>query len=87
MQDEREMPDMEAISEVFRELGLEDPDVQERFRQLAEPSDWYTWRKRRYEPQDTRKGGKGQPCPTGTSSLTKSVLHADFLGDPCVQNH
>ena len=43
MQDEREMPDMEAISEVFRELGLEDPDVQESFRQLAEPSDWYTW--------------------------------------------
>ena len=54
MQDGREMPDMEAISGVFRELGLEDPDVQERFRQLAEPSDWYTWRKRRYEPQDTR---------------------------------
>lgn len=54
MKVEREMPDMEAISEVFRELGLEDPDVQERFRQLAEPSDWYKWRKERYEPQDTR---------------------------------
>ena len=54
MQVEREMPDMEAILEVFRELRLEDPDVQDRFRRLAEPSDWYTWRKRPYEPQDTR---------------------------------
>lgn len=54
MQVEREMPDREAIAEVFRELGLEDPDVQEHFRQLAKPSDWYTWRKSRYEPQDTR---------------------------------
>lgn len=54
MQVEREIPDMEATAEVFRELGLEKPDVQDHFRRLAEPSDWYTWRKRRYGPQDTR---------------------------------
>lgn len=40
MQSQREFPDTHAISEVFRELGLEDAQLQDHFRQLAEPSEW-----------------------------------------------
>ena len=54
MQVERKTPDLEAILEVFRELGLEDARVRDKFRQLAELGDWHTWRKRRLEPQDPR---------------------------------
>ena len=54
MQAERKTPNMEAILEVFRELGLEDARVRDKFRQLAELGDWHTWRKGRLEPQDTQ---------------------------------
>ena len=54
MQVERKTPDMEAILEVFRDLGLEDARVRDEFQKLAELGDWHTWRKRRLEPQDTR---------------------------------
>lgn len=53
MQVERKMPDMEAILEVFRELGLEDARVRDKFQQLAELGNWHTWKKRRLEPQET----------------------------------
>ena len=53
MQVERKTPDMEAILEVFRELGLEDARVRDKFKQLAELGGWHTWRKRCLEPQDT----------------------------------
>ena len=49
---ERKTPDMEAILEVFRELGLEDARVRDKFRQLVELGDWHMWRKRRLEPQE-----------------------------------
>ena len=52
MQIERKTPDMEAILEVFRELGLEDARVRDKFLRLVEPSDWHTWKKRRLEPQE-----------------------------------
>ncbi len=54
MQIEREAHEKEAIEQVFRELGLEDTEVQDHFRQLAEPSDWHTWRKSQSDPQDTQ---------------------------------
>lgn len=41
MQAERKTPDMEAVLEVFRELGLEDARVRDKFRQLAELGDWH----------------------------------------------
>ena len=43
MQVERKMPDLEAILEVFRELGLEDVRVRDKFQQLAELGDWHTY--------------------------------------------
>ena len=52
MQVERKKPDMEAILEVFRDLGLEDVRVRDKFQQLAELGDWHTWRKRHLEPQE-----------------------------------
>ena len=52
MQVERKTPDMEAILEVFRELGLEDARVRDKFLRLAELGDWHTWRKRHLEPQE-----------------------------------
>ena len=52
MEVERKMPDMEAILEVFRDLGLEDVKVRDKFKQLAELGDWHTCRKRRLEPQE-----------------------------------
>ena len=52
MQVERKTPNMEAILEVFRELGLEDVRVRDEFKQLAELGDWHTWEKRRLEPQE-----------------------------------
>ena len=39
MQIERKTPDMEAILEVFRELGLEDVRVRDQFQRLAEETD------------------------------------------------
>ena len=45
MQVERKTPNMEAILEVFRELGLEDVRVRDEFKQLAELGDWHTWKK------------------------------------------
>ena len=53
MRIERKTPDMEAILEVFRDLGLEDAKVRDKFKQLAELGNWHTWRKRCLEPQDT----------------------------------
>ena len=58
MQIERKTPDMEAILEVFRELGLEDVRVRDKFKQLAEPGDWHTWKKRRLEPQEILRMNK-----------------------------
>ena len=58
MQIERKTPDMEAILEVFRELGLEDVRVRDKFKQLAEPGDWHTCRKRRLEPQEILRMNK-----------------------------
>ena len=89
MQVEREIPDMEAISEVFRELGLEKPDVQDHFRQLAEPSDWYTWRKRRYEPQGERIWLAFPLTPTlshqgrGSKTLCRGRLAVPRSPSPC----
>ena len=54
MQVERKTPDMEAILEVFRDLGLEDVKVRDKFQRLSELGDWHTCRKRRLEPQDIR---------------------------------
>lgn len=54
MQVERKTPDLEAILEVFRELGLEDARVRDEFKQLADLGGWRTWRTRRPEPQDTQ---------------------------------
>ncbi len=54
MQVERKTPDIEAILEVFRELGLENARVRDKFLQLAELGDWHTWKERGLEPQDTR---------------------------------
>ncbi len=51
MQIERKTPDMEAILEVFRDLGLEDVKVRDKFKQLVDLGDWHTWRKRRLEPR------------------------------------
>lgn len=51
---ESETPEMGAISEVFRDLRLADPETRDRFRQLAEPSDWHSWRKEITSPQYTR---------------------------------
>lgn len=52
MQVERKTPDMEAILEVFRELGLEDARTRDKFRQLAELGDWHLRKKRRLKPPD-----------------------------------
>ena len=60
MQVERK-PDMEAILEVFRKLGLEDARVRDKFQQLAELGNWNICRKRRLEPQDTRDNTKLEP--------------------------
>ena len=54
MQVERKTSGLEAILEVFRDLGLEDVKVRDKFQQLAEPRDWHMWKERRLEPQDTR---------------------------------
>ncbi len=54
MQVEHKTPDLEAILEVFRELGLEDAKVRDEFQKLAELGDWNMCKKRRLEPQDTR---------------------------------
>jgi len=51
---------MEAIQKVFQDLGLEDADTRERFRQLAKPSDWHTWRKEDSPPHDTRSNTRTQ---------------------------
>jgi len=51
---ESETPEMEGISEVFRDLRLADPKAREGFRQLAEPSDWHSWRKEISNPHYTR---------------------------------
>lgn len=51
---ESETPEMEAISEVFRDLKLADPETRDRFRQLAEPSGWHSWRREISNPQYTR---------------------------------
>lgn len=61
MQVEHKTPDLEAILEVFRELGLEDARVRDKFQKLAELGDWHTCRKRRLEPQDTRDNTKLEP--------------------------
>lgn len=61
MQVERKTPDMEAILEVFRDLGLEDTGVRDEFQKLAELGDWHMWRKRRLEPQDTRDNTELEP--------------------------
>ena len=52
MQVKRKTPDMEAILEVFRELGLEDARVRDKFLRLADLGDWHTWGKRRLDPQE-----------------------------------
>ena len=52
MQVERKTPDLEAILEVFRDLGLEDVRVRDEFQKLAELGDLHTWRKRRLEPEE-----------------------------------
>ena len=54
MQAKGETPDMQATLEVFRGLGLEKAEARDFFRQLAKPSDWHTWGRRRYGPHDTR---------------------------------
>ena len=54
MQTEHETPKGESTEDLFRQLGLEDTEVQDHFRQLAEPSDWHSWRKSDSEPQDTQ---------------------------------
>ena len=61
MQVEHKTPDLEAILEVFRELGLEDVRVRDEFQKLAELGDWHTCRKRRLEPQGTRDNTKLEP--------------------------
>ena len=54
MKIERETPELEAISEVFRDLGLQDAEAQDHFRQLAKPTDRHTWGKTRYQAHETR---------------------------------
>lgn len=54
MQIEHELPNEEATVEVFRELGLEDTELIDHFRQLAKQSDWHKWIERPSEPQDTQ---------------------------------
>ena len=71
MQVERKTPDMEAILEVFRELGLEDARVRDKFLQLAEPGDWHTWRRRRLEPQDSRDNTENERGVVGGNVILK----------------
>ena len=52
MQIERKTSDLEAILKVFRDLGLEDARVRDKFQQLAELGDWHTYRKRCREPEE-----------------------------------
>lgn len=54
MQAKDETPKMEAILEVYRDLGLEDAKERDRFRQWAKPSELDIWHKKRCEPQDAR---------------------------------
>lgn len=54
IQAEAQTTQMEAIQKVFQDLGLEDAETREYFRQLAKPSDWHTWEKKVLHPQDTR---------------------------------
>ena len=63
MQIERKMPDMEAILEVFRELGLEGARVRDKFQQLAELGGWHTCRKRRREPEEILRMNRGAIMP------------------------
>ena len=51
---ERETPELEAISEVFRDLGLQDAETHDHFRQLAKQTEHHTWRKSRYQDHETR---------------------------------
>lgn len=54
VQAEAKITQMDAIQKVFQDLGLEDAEMREHFRQLAKPSDWHTWEKKVIHPQDTR---------------------------------
>ena len=54
MKSEREVPEEDSIEQVFRELGLEDTEIQDHFKQLAQPSEWHSWRKSHSEPQETQ---------------------------------
>ncbi|MYB59447.1 MAG: hypothetical protein F4X51_23990 [Gemmatimonadetes bacterium] len=63
MQVKRKTPDMEAILEVFRELGLEDARVRDEFQKLAELGDWHTWEKRRLDPQEILRMNKETVMP------------------------
>lgn len=60
MQAEAETTQVDAILKVFQDLGLEDAEMRERFRQLATPSDWHTWRKEGSPPHDTRSNTRTQ---------------------------
>ena len=44
----------EAILKVFQDLGLEDAEVREQFRQLAEPGVWNRKEKKQRETQEIR---------------------------------
>ena len=60
VQAETKPTQMEAILKVFQDLGLEDAEKRERFRQLSKPSDWHTWRKEGSLPHDTRSNTRAQ---------------------------
>lgn len=60
MQAEAETTQVDAILKVFQDLGLEDAETRERFRQLSKPSDWHTWRKEGSLPHDTRSNTRTQ---------------------------
>ena len=54
MQAKDETPEMEAILEVYRDLGLEDAKTRDQFKQLTKFGDLHIGKKKRYEPQDTQ---------------------------------
>ena len=54
MQVEQKEPGLEAILEVFRELGLDDAERQKRLQELAKPSGRYRLGKKQDTPLETR---------------------------------
>lgn len=50
----QETPVSEAILRVFRDLGLEDEKIRNKFQKLSYADDWRMWNEDCHESQDTR---------------------------------